>query len=69
MEGNSYANNYNRGILQRTEKRKAKQKFQTGETKLTIEEKKNQIVQIDIEFADDTQLLIEKTHTNKCVKA
>ena len=44
-------------------KRERKQKFQTGETKLTIGEKKNQIVQNGLEFADDTLLLIAKRHT------
>ena len=50
-------------ILQRTEKEKEKQKFQTGETNQTPEEKENKIVQNDLEYADDTQLLIAKdTH-------
>ena len=57
------------GSIQRTGKETGKQKFQTGETKQSPEEKENQIVQSDIEYADDTHLLIENdTHGQMCAR-
>ena len=48
-----------------------KQQIYTTNTATEQKEKTQRdrrIVQNGLEFADDTQLFIEKTHTNKCVK-
>ena len=67
MGENRYSGNYNRDRLTKNRKRKRKQKFQTGGTKQIPEEKENQIAQNGLEYADDTQLLIEKdTHEQMC---
>ena len=46
---------------------KKMQKFQTGKSKQTVEGTENQIIQNDLEYAGDTQLLMGRdTHEQMC---
>ena len=51
-----------------TRKEKETQKFQTEKAKKTKEGTENQIIQNGLEYADDTQLLMQKTHMSRCAK-
>ena len=68
MEKDRHGNNHPENNTAKNIPGEVGQRFHTKEKEETKKEGESQIVQNDIEYADDTQLLIEKTHMDRCAK-